>query len=67
MRVNLKVPYNQKEEAKRLGARWDPGRHVWYVENMVDLSPFLQWMPKHLVKPHQEKLPAKPTNKWWDK
>ena len=55
MRVNLKVPYQQKERAKRLGARWDPAREVWYVENRDDLRPFLQWMPKHLLKPHKEK------------
>ena len=68
MRVNLKVPYSQKEEAKKLGARWDSGRQVWYVENIEDLGPFLKWMPEHLTKRHEEKsarnekLPAK---KWW--
>lgn len=68
MRVNLKVPYRQKEEAKRLGARWDPGRQVWYVENVENLSPFLKWMPRHLTKVHEEKSAPKeksPEKKWW--
>jgi hypothetical protein len=55
MRVDLKVPYKQKEEAKRLGARWDPARQTWYVENKDDLSPFLQWMAPHLQKAHEPK------------
>jgi len=27
----LKVPYDDKEDAKRLGARWDPKRKKWYI------------------------------------
>lgn len=55
MRVDLKVPYKQKDEAKAKGARWDPGKQVWYVENKEDLSPFLKWMAPHLLKAHQKK------------
>lgn len=50
MRVDLKVPYHQKAEAKALGARWDVGRRIWYVENKENLVPFLKWMPPHLTK-----------------
>ncbi len=25
-RIYLNVPYEEKDEAKKLGARWDPGR-----------------------------------------
>ena len=53
MRTDLHVPYPEKDEAKRLGARWDPTRQVWYVENKENLEPFLRWMPKHLKKPHE--------------
>ena len=56
MRVNLKVPYSQKDEAKRLGARWDSGRKTWYVEDVEHLGKFLRWVPDHLRKPHMEKL-----------
>jgi ribonuclease HI len=30
-RVDLKVPYAEKEEAKRMGARWDPSAKVWHT------------------------------------
>lgn len=45
MRTNLQVPFAEKDDAKRLGARWDPARKVWYVENKADLSPFARWLP----------------------
>src|SRR5690349_15635188 len=30
-RVWLDVPYSEKDEAKRLGARWDPASRRWYA------------------------------------
>lgn len=45
MRTNLRVPFAEKDEAKRLGARWDPGRRLWYVQNAADLSAFSRWLP----------------------
>lgn len=57
MRVDLKVPYKDNREARRLGARWDAGRKVWYVENRENLVPFLKWMPPHLRKAHKPRQP----------
>lgn len=45
MRLNLKVPFAEKDEAKKLGARWDPARKLWYIENKEDLAPFSRWSP----------------------
>lgn len=45
MRMNLKVPFAEKDEAKKLGARWDAGRKVWYVEGLADLAAFSRWSP----------------------
>jgi len=45
MRTNLQVPFAEKDEAKALGARWDPGRRTWYVQNVTDMGPFARWMP----------------------
>ena len=45
MRTDLRVPYAEKDEAKRLGARWDPARKVWYIENVADTAQFSRWMP----------------------
>jgi len=40
----LKVPYAEKDEAKALGARWNPTRKSWYVPDGVDVAPFARWL-----------------------
>jgi Domain of unknown function (DUF5710) len=45
MRTNLQCPFQDKDLAKQLGARWDPKLRVWYVENVPDLGPFARWLP----------------------
>lgn len=30
-RINLNVPYNQRDSAKKAGARWDAGIRTWYM------------------------------------
>lgn len=52
MKVYLNVPYEQKDSAKRKGARWDGSRKQWFVENAENLADFMRWMPKHLTQPH---------------
>jgi hypothetical protein len=42
-RCYLAVPFAQKDEAKGLGARWDPARKLWYVPEGVDTAPFQRW------------------------
>ena len=51
MKTYLTVPYHQKDAAKRLGAKWDCERRMWYVTDVDDISAYLQWMPDHLKKP----------------
>lgn len=41
--VFLNVPFAEKDEAKRLGARWDATRRKWYVPHGVDAEPFSRW------------------------
>jgi hypothetical protein len=45
MRVNLRCPFQDKDQARQLGARWDPKLRVWYVDNTSDLVPFARWLP----------------------
>lgn len=45
-RVDLHVPFAEKDEAKVLGARWDPVNKVWYVPDSLDNAPFKKWMPE---------------------
>ena len=44
MRTNLAVPFAEKDQAKALGARWDPARKCWYVQGASDLAPFARWL-----------------------
>ena len=44
-RIDLTVPFAEKDEAKRLGARWDSERKVWYVPDGIDASAFRRWLP----------------------
>jgi hypothetical protein len=45
-RVDLAVPFGEDQEARRLGARWDRERKVWFVPEGVDRSQFHRWLPK---------------------
>lgn len=49
MRLNLKVPFAEKDEAKKLGARWDAARKLWYIDDKTDVAAFSRWAPT----PHQ--------------
>ena len=40
----LEVPFAQKEQAKVLGARWDPLKKKWYVPEGLSLVPFKMWL-----------------------
>lgn len=44
MTTFLNVPYAEKDEARALGARWNPGRKRWYVPAGTALEPFEKWM-----------------------
>jgi len=44
-RVDLLVPFADKDEAKRLGARWDAKTQLWFVPAGVDVATFSRWLP----------------------
>lgn len=43
-RVNLKVPFAEKDQAKALGAKWDNSLKVWYIETDKDMLKFRRWI-----------------------
>ena len=43
-RIYLAVPYEEKDAAKELGARWDRGRKSWYVRAGTDLGAVAKWL-----------------------
>ncbi len=43
--IELNVPFMEKEDAKRLGARWNAATKRWYIPNGTDHELFLRWLP----------------------
>jgi len=43
-RAYLDVPFEEKDRAKDLGAKFDFRRKQWFVEPEKDLSPFIEWL-----------------------
>ena len=42
-RVYLKCPFEDKEECKSLGGRWDPIKKCWFIPSSCDPSSFSKW------------------------
>ena len=42
-KVYLNVPFNEKNEAMSLGARWDNEAKAWYYMDDMDEAPFAKW------------------------
>jgi hypothetical protein len=39
----LEVPFEEKDAAKALGARWDPEARSWYAPPDVEFEPLARW------------------------
>lgn len=60
MRIALNVPFAEKDQAKRLGCKWNGAEKRWYIEDPENIELFMRWIPEHLKKPHQSIRPAVP-------
>jgi len=58
MRVDLNVPFREKDAAKSLGAWWDVGRKTRFVRNVENLEPFMRWIDPRLLQPSNRKRRA---------
>ena len=47
----LAVPYKEKEQAKKLGAKWDKDNKLWYAPEGTDLSQLSTWLPEKARAP----------------
>jgi hypothetical protein len=48
MPIRLNVPFIQKDDAKKLGARWVPDVGTWVIpDNIIDINPFNAWLPRN--------------------
>jgi len=45
-RVDLTVPYEDKDLAKSIGAKWDSVRKVWYVGGDANPASYEKWLPR---------------------
>jgi len=53
----LHVPFEDKEEAKALGAKWHRQAQAWFVPAGVDAAPFAQWShPTRAPAGHERQL-----------
>ena len=48
--VILEVPFKEKDEAKQLGAWWDPEIKKWFVPSGRDVHLFKKWIPEQEVE-----------------
>lgn len=46
----LNVPYAEKDQVKKLGAKWDPKQKLWYVPAGLDTSQFKPWFVQNSSK-----------------
>lgn len=44
-RINLKVPFADKDQARASGAKWSANQKVWFVDAGADLNRVSQWLP----------------------
>ncbi|MGR8931384.1 MAG: DUF5710 domain-containing protein [Gammaproteobacteria bacterium] len=53
-KLYLNVPYAQKDEAKGLGARWDPAAKKWYIPAGKDIAAFAKWHRENDITPESD-------------
>jgi hypothetical protein len=44
--TDLNVPFHEKDDAKRLGVRWDAARKTWFLPDYTETAPFTKWLPR---------------------
>ena len=47
----LEVPFEDKDKAKVLGAKWDASNKLWFVEASADIDLFYDWWPSNDYNP----------------
>ena len=52
----LTVDYKDKNEVKKLGAKWDSKEKSWYVPAGQDTAPFEKWIPESAIALDQTKV-----------
>ena len=64
-KIYIDCPYNEKEEAKEYGAKWDREGRQWYIPKGIKILPFAKWLSpeqlsnESLTKPQKKKKSQK--------
>lgn len=45
-KIYLNVPFEEKDQAKAMGAWWDPQNKKWYLKDRSKISSFTKWIAK---------------------
>lgn len=48
-RQYLVVPYQDKDQARSAGARWDKAAKAWYVGDRADIRALQRWLPENVA------------------
>lgn len=59
--IPLKVTFKEKDEAKSLGARWNPEGKHWYVPEGIDASLFEKWIDGAVPQVAAKTTPQNPS------
>jgi serine/threonine protein kinase len=62
----IRVPFDEKDDAKSLGARWDAEAKCWFVPQGIDPIALREWW-SYLECPYEEKDVARKQGAKWDK
>ena len=57
-RIDLQVPYAEKDQAKIHGAQWDTADRTWYAPPGTDLQNLKRWLPKGVLTESIQPAPA---------
>ncbi len=57
-RIDLRVPYAEKDQAKVHGAQWDAENRTWYTPPGTDLENLKRWLPKGVVPESTDPVPT---------
>jgi serine/threonine protein kinase len=62
----IRVPFDNKDEAKALGARWDAEVKCWFIPQGIDPAKLCEWWA-YLECPYEQKDMARQQGAKWDK
>ena len=60
--ISLKVAFNEKDQAKSLGARWNAESKHWFIPQGLEVAPFQKWLTNSPAPAPTHTQPVKTIN-----